>query len=227
MEERLEVKMINKEDLVRDMGIAINEWDKAKLIALVTEGMQAGFTPFVIANEILVPTLQKACREIDSHDITFPELVLLADTIKAALDLLVPQIKTSLSGGKEKGRVVIGTVKGDIHDLGKTLVAAIFQSGGFRVVDLGRDVSTKDFIAAAKKEKAQIVAASTLMTPTLFYMEELIREIRARKMKVKTIIGGWATSPEFAQRIGANAWAEDALEGLFKLDRLIQELGDE
>lgn len=212
--------MIHKEDVAREMGKAINEWDKAKLITLVAEGMQAGFTPLAMANEILVPTLQKACREIDSHNITFPELVLLADTIKAALDLLVPQIKTTLSGGKEKSRVVIGTVKGDIHDLGKSLVAAIFQSGGFHVVDLGRDVPTNDFIDAARKEKAQVVAASTLMTPTLICMEELIREIRARRMEVKTIIGGWATSPEFAQRIGADAWAEDALEGLFKLERL-------
>jgi 5-methyltetrahydrofolate--homocysteine methyltransferase len=215
--------MINKADLARDMGAAINEWDKARLIVLVTRGMDTGFTPMVIANEILLPTLQKACRDIDSHDITFPELVLLADTIKAALDLLIPKIRSSLDGGKEKGRVVIGTIKGDIHDMGKTLVAAIFESGGYRVTDLGRDVTTAAFIEAAKKEKADIIAASTLMTPTLMNMEQLVREVRARKMKVKTIIGGWATSSEFARKIGADAWADDALEGLFKLDRLMEE----
>ena len=215
--------MITKADLARDMGVAINEWDKTRLVTLVTMGMETGFTPTVLANEILLPTLQKACRDIDSHDITFPELVLLADTIKAALDLLIPKIRSSLAGGREKGRIVIGTVKGDIHDMGKTLVAAIFESGGYRVTDLGRDVTTTAFIETAKKEKADIIAASTLMTPTLVNMEELVREVKARKMKVKTIIGGWATSPEFARKIGADAWAEDALEGLFKLDRLVEE----
>ena len=209
------------------MGTAINEWDKARLVALVNEGMDDGFTPMVLANEILLPTLQKACRDIDSHDITFPELVLIADTIKAALDLLIPKIRSSLAGGKEKGRIVIGTVKGDIHDMGKTLVAAIFESGGYRVTDLGRDVTTGAFIEAAKKEKADVIAASTLMTPTLINMEELVREVRTRRMKVKTIIGGWATSPEFARKIGADAWAEDALTGLFKLDTLLANPGGE
>lgn len=215
---------IQREQFVQDIGIAIAEWDKEKLVFLVNKGLQSGFMPIQITSEILLPILQKACREIDAHDITFPELVLLADTIKAALDVLIPKIKDSLSGGKLKGTVVIGTVKGDIHDLGKNLVAAVFESGGYRVTDLGRDVSAMDFIRMAEKQKADIIAASTLMTPTLITMEELLREVKARKMKVKTIIGGWATSPEFAGKIGADAWADDALEGLFMLDRLMQEL---
>ncbi len=108
--------------------------------------------------------------------------------------------------------------------LGKNLVAAVFESGGFRVTDLGRDVSVDAFISAAKKEKADIIAVSTLMTPTLINIEELVREVKARKLRLKTIIGGWATSPEFARKIGADAWAEDAVEGLFILDRLAGEL---
>jgi 5-methyltetrahydrofolate--homocysteine methyltransferase len=154
-------------------------------------------------------------------------LVLLADTIKAALDVLVPKIKMSLNGRKPKGTVVIGTVKGDIHELGKNLVAAVFESGGFRVTDLGRDVSVDDFIRAAKKEKADIIAASTLLTPTLLNTEALVKEVKARKLKLKTIIGGWATSPEFARKIGADAWADDAVEGLAVLDRLVEELRNE
>jgi methanogenic corrinoid protein MtbC1 len=215
---------LRDEELAREIDTAIKDWDKERLVSLVNKGLDTGLTPMELTKELLLPTLQKACRDIDAHDITFPELVLLADTIKAALDILIPKIRASLDRGTEKGTVVIGTVKGDIHDLGKNLVAAVFESGGYRVIDLGRDVSAKDFVREAEKEKAHIIAASTLMTPTLITMEELLTEVRARKLKVKTIIGGWATSPEFARKIGADAWADDALEGLYILDRLVEEL---
>jgi methanogenic corrinoid protein MtbC1 len=215
---------LRDEELVREIDTAIKEWDKARLVSLVNKGLDTGLTPMELTKELLLPTLQKACRDIDAHDITFPELVLLADTIKAALDILIPKIRASLDRGTEKGTVVIGTVKGDIHDLGKNLVAAVFESGGYRVIDLGRDVSAKDFVREAEKEKAHIIAASTLMTPTLITMEELLTEVRSRKLKVKTIIGGWATSPEFARKIGADAWADDALEGLYIVDRLVEEI---
>jgi 5-methyltetrahydrofolate--homocysteine methyltransferase len=88
-------------------------------------------------------------------------------------------------------------------------------------------VSVDDFIRAAKKEKADIIAASTLLTPTLLSIEALVKEVKARKLKIKTIIGGWATSPEFARKIGADAWADDAVEGLAVLDRLVEELRNE
>jgi 5-methyltetrahydrofolate--homocysteine methyltransferase len=215
---------LRDEELARQIDTAIKEWDKERLVSLVGKGLDTGLTPMELTKELLLPTLQKACRDIDAHDITFPELVLLADTIKAALDILIPKIRASLDRGTEKGTVVIGTVKGDIHDLGKNLVAAVFESGGYRVIDLGRDVSAKDFVREAEKEKAQIIAASTLMTPTLITMEELLTEVRSRKLKVKTIIGGWATSPEFARKIGADAWADDALEGLYMVDRLVEEI---
>jgi len=223
-EEKIYANGPDWEELCREIGNAITDWDKEKLAALVNRGLAMGVTPLEITKGVLLPRLQKACREIDAHDITFPELVLLADTIKAALDILIPKIRASLDRDTEKGTVVIGTVKGDIHDLGKNLVAAVFESGGYRVIDLGRDVSAKDFIREAEKEKAHIIAASTLMTPTLITMEELLTEVRSSKLKVKTIIGGWATSPEFARKIGADAWADDALEGLYMLDRLVEEL---
>jgi methanogenic corrinoid protein MtbC1 len=215
---------MHREEFVQDIGTAIADWDKERLVFLVNQGLESGFTPHEITYGILLPLLQKACREINAHDITFPELVLLADTIKTALDLLIPKIRASLSQETTRGTIVIGTVKGDAHDLGKNLVAAVFESGGYRVIDLGRDVSTMDFIKAAEKQKADIIAASTLMTPTLTSMEELLREVKVRKLKQKTIIGGWATSPEFARKIKADAWADDAVEGLFMLDRLMKEL---
>lgn len=214
--------MRDREEFLRDISRAINSWEKERLVALVDKGLAAGLTPIEIAQDALLPTLKEACRGHETYDVTFPELLLIADTIKAAMGVLVPKIRASLPMGQAKGRVVIGTVKGDIHDLGKNLVAAVFESGAYDVTDLGRDVPTGEFIRAAIVQKANIVAASTLMTPTLGSMEELISEVRKRKLKVKTIVGGWATSPEFAQRIGADAWAKDAMDGLRTLDRLVR-----
>jgi 5-methyltetrahydrofolate--homocysteine methyltransferase len=216
--------MPNEEQLerfVENIREAAADWDKQRLAALVTEGLHSGFMPMEITYNVLLPILQKACREIDTHDITFPELLMLADTLKAGLDILIPKIKDAHVDEAANGRVVIGTVRGDIHDLGKNLVAAVFESGGYKVIDLGKDVPTTDFISAVEKEKADVLACSTLLTPTTVNMEEVLREVKARKLKVKTIIGGWATSPEFARNIGADAWAGDALDGLFARDKLM------
>jgi dimethylamine corrinoid protein len=215
------MKEINKEEFIQDVSRAISSWEKEKLVVLVNKGLAANLTPIEIAQDALFPALKEAYRGHETYDLTFPELLLISYTIKGALDVLIPKIRASLPEGQAKGRVVIGTVKGDIHELGKNLVTVTFESGGYDVIDLGRDVPVAEFIRVAEEQKANIVAASTLMTPALDSMEELISEVRKRKLKVKTIVGGWATSPEFARRIGADAWAEDAMEGLRKLDRLI------
>lgn len=213
---------MERNELIQKVEVAIADWDKEGLTLMVCEALGDGLKPLEVTSEILLPILQRACRDMDSHNITFPELLLQADTIKSALDLLIPKIKQSMRGTKARARIVIGTVEGDIHDLGKNLVAAVFESGGYHVLDLGRNVSVTAFVEAAHKEKADVIAVSTLLTPTLMNMETLVKEVRGRRLKAKTIIGGWATSPEFALKIKADAWAPDALEGLFVLDRLMQ-----
>jgi len=122
--------------------------------------------------------------------------------------------------------VVIGVVEGDIHDIGKTIVASMLRAAGFEVIDLGRDVPIDEFIETAVREGAQVIAASTLMTPTLEGMEEIEEKLRERglKGKIKTIIGGGATSKEFADEIGADAWAADAVEGVDAVKRLVEEV---
>lgn len=217
---------MKKENFTEAAKAAINDWDKEQLALLVTDALNDGLSALEIVHDLLLPTLQQACRDMNSHDLSFPELVLIADTIKSALDVLIPGIRLSQTG-RGKGRVVIGTVQGDVHDLGKNLVAAVFESGGYTVIDLGRNVPTEEFIRVAEHEKASVVAASTLMTPTLVNVENLVKEIRRKRLRVKTIVGGWATSPDFAKKIGADAWADDALEGLAKLDLLTAGLSND
>ena len=220
-DERNEID-INTDELSRNVSIAIEEWDKPKLVELVQHAMASGLSALAIVQDVLCPKLLAACRSYDAFDLSFSELLLMADTIKAALDLLIPEIKAATEETGQKGTVVIGTVEGDIHDFGKELVAAVFQSGGYRVVDLGRDVPLEKFIKTAEEENADIIAISALMTPALINMEKLIKRIKERNMKVKTIIGGLAPSKDFARRIGADSWAEDALAGLHELDALLK-----
>ena len=211
------------DELTEEISKAIDEWEKERLVGLVEEAMGAGHSPMKIVQEALCPKLLHACRALDSFDLSFSELLLMADTIKAALDLLIPEIKAIARDKDYKGTVVIGTVEGDVHDFGKELVAAVFQAGGYRVVDLGRDVPIERFVKAAEDERADVVAVSALMTPALINLEKCIHEIKKRNLKVKTIIGGLAPSMDYAKRIGADSWAEDALSGLGELDRLIDE----
>ena len=117
------------DELNRNISHAITEWEKPKLVELVKNAMASGYSPLKIVQEALCPKLLAACRAHDSYDLSFSELLLMADTIKAALDVLIPEIKAATEGANERGTVVIGTVEGDIHDFGKELVAAVFQSG--------------------------------------------------------------------------------------------------
>lgn len=214
---------MDKNEFLHQVDEAINAWEKERLVKIVNEGLESGMGAMEIIHEALLPRFDGLFNKLQVWDITFPELLLLADTVQAAINMLLPQVDASLPRGHVKGRIVIGTVKGDIHDIGKSIVAVVLRSGGYEVTDLGRDVPAAEFIRAATEEKAHLIAASTLMTPTLSSMEELVTEVKARKIGMKTIIGGWATSLEFAQRIGADAWGRDSLDGLRKVDSLISE----
>jgi methanogenic corrinoid protein MtbC1 len=218
--------MLDREELCSEIRGAIADWDKERLVNLVTWARDSGLSPIEIVNDILFPELLIACKAHQTFDLSFSELLLMADTIQGALDILVPEIKAMIPRDQGKGTVVIGTVEGDIHDFGKNLVAAVFQSAGYHVVDLGRDVPLEEFISAAERESADIVAVSALMTPALKNMNRLISMIKDKGLKVRTIIGGQASSSEFAAEIGADAYAEDALSGLSKIETLLQKKND-
>lgn len=212
---------MDRAGLCRDIDEAVHEWDKERLVDLVLKAKEYGFSSLEIVNDILFPQLLKACKAQRSFDLSFSELLLMSDTIQGGFDLLIPEIKASASQDRTKGTVVIGTVEGDIHDFGKNLVAALFESGGYRVIDLGRDVPLEKFLETVEKEEADMIAVSALMTPAMANMRRLLSMIHEKKLNVKTIIGGLATSPEFAKEIGADAWAEDAVTGLSMLPELI------
>ena len=141
-----------------------------------------------------------------------PQVLLSANTLYQGLNLVLPLLAGD--GGKTKGTVVLGVVEGDVHDIGKNIVKAMLTGLGLTIIDMGKDVPIKDMLQKAKDEKAQIIAESTLMTPTLAAMkdmENLLKE-EGLKGKIFTMIGGGATSKEFADQIGADGWTYDAVE---------------
>ncbi|HVO78212.1 MAG TPA: corrinoid protein [Methanomassiliicoccales archaeon] len=172
----------------------------------------------VSAQEIIFNGLSKGMEVVgqkyEKKEYFLPQVLLSAQTMYAALDVALPKLKVGVAGAQAK--VVICVVEGDVHDIGKNIVKAMLTGAGMTMFDLGRDVPIKNIVEKAKTENANIIATSTLMTPTLAGMKEIEKMVREGNMKpnTKTMIGGGATSKEFAAQIGADAWGYDAIEAV-------------
>ena len=152
-----------------------------------------------------------------AHEFYLPQVLLAADSMYGALDVLLPHIPKA--DADKRVRVLIGVVEGDVHDIGKNIVKTMCTAAGFDVHDLGRDVSPETFVAKTKETKSQVVAMSTLMTPTMDGMKAVMDGLveAGVRMSVKTIIGGAPTSKEFADDIGADFWAGNAQDAVVKI----------
>lgn len=196
---------------------------RKELVDLVNVGLGQGIAPHDIL-EMLLSAIRQGCHKFDTGDIYFPEFFLTIDTVQAGINALLPQLKSSASQSQIAGKVVLGVVEGDIHDLGKNMLRMLLGSEGIQVIDLGTSVPADKFIQVAKDEGAPVIAASTLMSTTLCKMAELETKLQKQGLKGKiwTIIGGRATSADFAASIGAGAWAKEAIEGVNKIKQYLQ-----
>lgn len=174
--------------------------------------LDAGHSP----QEIIFDGLSKAMAIVGdkyaAKQYFLPQVLLAANTLYMGLNLVLPMLTGE--GGATKGTVVLAVVEGDVHDIGKNIVKAMLTGLGLTIIDLGKDVPIKDIVDKAKAEGAQIIAESTLMTPTLAGMKECEKILAEEGLKgqIKTMIGGGATSKEFADQIGADGWSYDAVE---------------
>jgi dimethylamine corrinoid protein len=173
--------------------------------------LDAGIEAKTIIFEGLSKAMAVVGEKYAAKQYFLPQVLLSANTLYQGLNLVLPLLKGK---GGSKGTVIIGVVEGDVHDIGKNIVKAMLTGLGLTVIDLGKDVPIKNFIDEAKKNKAEIIAESTLMTPTLEGMKETVKVLKEEGMKGKTalMIGGGATSLEFANQIGADGWSYDAVE---------------
>jgi len=190
--------------------------------ALAKEALVQGLDPLACITQGLTPGIQEVGKLFASGEYYLPELIIGADAMKAALDILEPM----LVGDQKRdvvGRVVLGTVEGDLHEIGKTLVATMLTANGFQVTDIGVDKSAGEFIAAIKENDADIVGASALLTTTMLQQKKLIEALKEAGLrhKVKVMVGGAPVTESFAKEIGADGYAEDAISAVDMAYRLI------
>jgi len=207
-----------------DLTIIANsviEGEKEKVRGLVQQAITEGVKLDKMLSEGLIAGMNVVGERMKKHEIFLPEVLMSAAAMQAGMDLLRPLLVTSGVGLGPK--VVFGTVKGDVHDIGKNLVGIMLTGAGFQVVDLGKDISAERFVQAARKENAQIVGMSALLTTTMSEMKTTIEALKASGMrgKVKVIIGGAPVSPEYAAQIGADGYARDAARAVDKVRELV------
>ncbi|MCM1569524.1 MAG: homocysteine S-methyltransferase family protein [Roseburia sp.] len=189
------------------------------MAALTREALDSGEEPGALLNEILLPAINKVGEYFDKGKYFLPQLIASAEAMKNGIEVLEPLL---LKGTQEQDMptVIIATVEGDIHDIGKNLVALMLKNYGFKVIDLGKDVPAGDIIAAAREHHAKIIALSALMTTTMQRMREVVEEVKKVKLPVKVMIGGAVITQEYADEIGADGYSRDAADAVKLAKRL-------
>jgi 5-methyltetrahydrofolate--homocysteine methyltransferase len=189
---------------------------------LTQQALDQGEKPDVVLKEGLIPAMDRIGVQFKNCEIYIPEVLIAARAMHAGLAALKPLL--SQSGAQTMGKVVIGTVKGDLHDIGKNLVVMMLEGGGFEVVDLGIDISSEKFIEAIKKHQPQVVGMSALLTTTMMEMKNIVRSLEAAGLRkqVKTVVGGAPVTERFQKEIGADGYAPDAASAVEVVTSLIK-----
>lgn len=199
---------------------AVLNGDQKTSVAITREALDAGTDPMVLITDYMVPAMDEVGRLFECEDYFVPELLLSARAMKGSLELIRPLL--AARGDEPVGRVVIGTVKGDLHDIGKNLVGSMLEGGGFEVIDLGADVSAERFIEAVQTKNANIVCLSALLTVTMPSMRTTIEAMKTAGVrdKVKIMVGGAPVTPQFAEEIGADGYSDNASSAVALARRL-------
>lgn len=198
-----------KEILLKDSLVNL---DEESFMKYLEELISSGEDPWKIILGPMSEAMEEIGKLFEEGEYFIAEMLKAASIFKKALD----KLGIGAEGGGNLGTVVIGTVKGDVHDIGKSLVATMLKASGFKAIDLGVDVDADTFIRAVKEHRADILAMSSLLTTTRDYMSVVIRRLEEEGLRerVKVLIGGLSTSPEFAKSIGADGWAKNAIEAV-------------
>ena len=172
--------------------------------------LEANVDPSELLSKYMIPAMDEVGKRFECNEYFVPELLIAARAMKTSLKLLTPRLVDA--GARSAGRVVIGTVQGDLHDIGKNLVASMLEGGGFQVIDLGVDVPADKFIEAAKEKEGTILALSALLTTTMTQMRAVIQALEAAGIRknTKVMIGGAPITQQYADEIGADGYSDNA-----------------
>lgn len=211
------MKMENQEFKRIVEAILVGDIEKTK--ALTQDILNKGVSPHDVIEKGLMEGMNLVGDKFEKREYFLPDLLVAAEAVKRATEIIKPHLK----GEKGRGTVVIGTVSGDIHDLGKNLVVSTLEASGFKVVDLGVDVPSEKFVNAVKEEKANIVAISALITTTMLGMKDIIEAMvkDGIRKEVKVMVGGAPLDEEFARKIGADRYARSSRDATRKAVELV------
>lgn len=204
-----------EKDMLQRLAQAVIDGEPEDAEALAKEALSQGLDPLACITQGLTVGIQEVGRLFASGEYFLPELIIGADAMKMALDILEPE----LVGDQKRevvGHVVLGTVEGDLHEIGKTLVGTMLTANGFQVTDIGVDKKPEEFIAAIEEANAEIVGASALLTTTMLQQKKLIEALEEAGLreKVKVLVGGAPVTENYAKEIGADGYAEDAISAV-------------
>jgi corrinoid protein of di/trimethylamine methyltransferase len=205
------------------MRQAIIDGDPARAVALAEEALATGIKPLDAIEQGFVPGLSYVGEQFGAGELFLPDMMLAARAMQKAVDVLEPTMQREATTRSVVGRVVIGTVKGDIHEIGKNLVGMMLSTSGFEVHDLGVDVSPERFVEAAREHNADIVGVSALLTTTMAGQRTVVEAIAAAGLrpKVRVMVGGAPASQQWASEIGADGYSEDAIGAVALARRLV------
>lgn len=209
-------------DLYEEISAGVQKGDAAQVKALVEKALAQELPVEKILNKGLIAGMNVIGERFKAMDIFIPEVLVSARAMNMGLEMIKPLLAKAKV--KTKGKVVIGTVRGDLHDIGKNIVAMMLRGAGYEVIDLGADVPKEKFLEHVRKEAADVVAMSALLTTTMTYMREVVEELEKAKLKtkVKVIIGGAPISQTYADRIKADGYAPDAALAVDLLKKLLK-----
>lgn len=213
---------MSQEAFITEAINSILNCDRTAAADVATRALEAGVDPVSLLNNGFSTGIREMGEKFGTGEIFLPQLIMSAETMKAATEILNEAIKKN-GGDSRKGTMVIATVEGDVHDIGKGIVISLLKTQGIEVIDLGRDVKTDKIIEAALEANADIIGTSALLNTTIMAQKKLEDELRRRNLrdKFKTMVGGAPCTQRWADKIGADAYAEDAAEAVEKALELL------
>lgn len=205
--------------MLNEIQEALLKGRKDEVEKLVDRALASGQSAAAILNEALIVGMDRLGVMFKNNEVFIPEVLVAARAMNAGMSKLEPLLVKE--GIQPKGAVVIGTVKGDLHDIGKNIVAMMLKGAGYRIVDLGIDVTAEKFVSAAKENKAHVVALSALLTTTMIGMKAIVEAVRSSGLDIPVVIGGAPVTREYANEIKAEGYAPDAASAVEEVARLL------
>jgi trimethylamine corrinoid protein len=215
--------MMSKEDFLSKLENSIIQGDKDKAESLAKEAVEKQLDLNEVIEKGYVPGIQKVGELWEKGEYFLPELITSAECMKAAMGVLQPELEKAQIETRSRGKIIIGTVEGDIHDIGKNLVSSMLSANGFNVIDLGADVKLEMFIEKAEDENADFICLSALLTTTMVGQKRLIEMLKEKNLsdRFKVMVGGAPVNKKWADDIGADGYAENAMIAVQAVSSLI------